>query len=104
MQLSRLQRRVLESYQEFHGEPPTIGKLISRSLVAHIAMLMGIGALLAIALAADLKYVAAGIAGAVIGVLSRDLCIFMRSVRIWPVLESVIDWEKVDELLDDESR
>ena len=104
MKLSRLQRKVLSNYQIFHASPPTIAKLMSMSIVAHIAMLMCIGTALALAIAANEKYMAAAIAGSVVGALSRDLGVFIRIVRVWPVLNSIIDWNKVDSLLDGESK
>lgn len=104
MKLSKLQRTLLVRYQTFRAEPPTIGRLMSMSIVAYIGLLMATGAMLAIAIATDDKFFAALIVGGVAGALGRDIGIFIRFVRFWPVLNSIIDWNKADGLLNGESK
>ena len=39
--------------------------------------------------------------GMVIGTLSRDLGAFRKTVRVWPALAAVLDFNRIDQLLAD---
>jgi hypothetical protein len=40
------------------------------------------------------------VAGAMTGVVSRDIAYSWRIVRRWPLLSSVLNWEKIGQLMD----
>jgi hypothetical protein len=42
-------------------------------------------------------------AGFFFGTLLRDIRYLFRWKRVWPVVEDVIDWQRIDELLDSKS-
>lgn len=44
-----------------------------------------------------------GVIGIAIGALSRDFGRFHQTVKLWPALDEVIDWNKVDDLLNNEA-
>ena len=40
--------------------------------------------------------------GMAIGAISRDFGMFRKMVIVWPVLSRVLDWRRIDELLEDD--
>jgi hypothetical protein len=40
------------------------------------------------------------VVGLFIGALARDVGSFRRVIQIWPVFAEVLDWQRVDQLLD----
>lgn len=86
--------------------PPTVGKLIEISLVQHCLRLMVFAAVIALAATSlgDI-YLALFLIGLLVGSMGRDVAQFRYTVHMWPVLQVVMDWNRIDELLQpDESR
>lgn len=99
----KLQRQILTLYQEYHASPPSLFRLIRRNLGRYLLML--IPAAIAILLSYSIQRPSLGAfgLGLVIGALLRDLGTFIRTIRIWPIIESVIDWDRVQALLKSEA-
>ena len=39
--------------------------------------------------------------GLLIGALLRDIAVFINYIRNWPIVESVLDWDHIDTLMED---
>ena len=82
----------------------TIGGLWWASRRMYALMLICFG------ISAALFYFALGLLGvefagvAFVSVLLRDIGYFRRSVRAWPVVREVIDWEKLTALVDEDPK
>lgn len=95
MQLTTFQRTTLESWRRMkpHGLTWTMGL---RTLVPKWAVLALLGAGVYFVAPRISLFVACFIAGAIL----RDLGYLRSARRVWPVSFAVIDWAKVDELLE----
>ncbi len=97
--LTNRERKFLDIYRRNHNDPPTflgmVGRLFFRSpyLLAQ-SLLWGTAYLFD---AVDPR-TAGIVVGISLGILIRDLAQFVRFVHIWPLIDSMIDWTKVDEL------
>jgi hypothetical protein len=97
--LTRFQRKSLTWYLKYHDKPPTLGRLLLRSWWIHAIMLIvGVG------IAASLFYLgmpSIGMLGLgmMLGAVLRDIRHFRNTVMVWLVLEQVIDWGRIKQLL-----
>lgn len=100
MKLTLLQRKILERYRQFRDQPPTLGRLVTLSLVNHILLIMVCGAAIAC-----FAVVIADVSGMIffvglgMGAICRDIGLFRRTALAWPALHAIIDWKKLDEIL-----
>ena len=103
MHLTRSQRRTLEIYRWYHQHPPAwrfylmammwrSSYLIYLGIVAVAVLLVVIGRGVVIG---GWLYLLLGI---ILGVVIRNLRLYHQTVRLWPVLDSIIDWDKVEAL------
>ena len=95
MQLTKFQRKTLENWRRMkpHGLTWTMGL---QTLVPKWAILVVLGAGVYIVSPGIARFVACFIAGAIL----RDLGYVRSARRVWPVSLAVIDWAKVDDLLE----
>ena len=101
MKLTPLQQKLLKSYHCSHSAPPTIGRFIRRNWAALALFAFLIVAGLYLAMSAWGLWFGVGCfaAGMGFGSLSRVLRQAACSVKIWPVVDQITDWSKVDSLL-----
>ena len=104
MQLTPFQRRALELYRWYRQHPPTMklyliamlwrsSYLIYLGIVGVAVLLLLVGRTSAIGGWAYL------LLGMMIGIIIRALLYYRQTVRLWPVFDSIIDWDKVEALL-----
>jgi hypothetical protein len=97
--MTRIQRRNLQLYLHFRGTKMTIPRLIRYN--ARMYMLT----ILIFAIAGGFFYAVAGGLGAsfagvaLIVLFLRDIGWYRRSIAIWPLLQQILDWRKVEELV-----
>lgn len=101
--LPRHDRTVLEFYLRHRTKPLTLAFMLFRCLPTWI-LLAAVLALIAfvVSLLLNGNYTAlavAFVAGAMIGAVSRDIGYTCRIVRRWRLLKSVLDWDKIERLL-----
>jgi hypothetical protein len=100
MQLTKVQRQMLEQYRAYRGNRPGVGFFVRLNLWRYL-LLVG-AAVVAFLL---LLFLGAGgsaclVLGLVAGALLRDIALFRRFKNTWPVTERVLDWERIDYLLE----
>lgn len=99
MPLSYAHQRALTNYRRYHtaGIPDWISFLGARytALVIIVAVLIATGAYLA----SSAIFAAFG-AGVLVAAVLRDTQYYFVTRAVWPALDDVIDWQKVDVLLD----
>lgn len=102
MPMTRLQRRNLQLYLRFRDKQMTVAQLIwcNRRIYLLLLLVFAIVAALFYAAAGTLGASFAGVALAVM--VLRDIGYYRRSVAIWPALQRVLDWTKVEQLLVDD--
>lgn len=100
MQLTTLQVKLLNRYRQWRQNPPTVFSLLCLEWKAEL-MLVGY-CLLAGAYCywAEMQVTLYLVCGAMFGALTRDIGLFRRTTQIWPMLSEVIDWNRVDQVLD----
>ena len=102
MRLTPFQRKLLERYQSYRESPPTLWKLIAFALPNHFWLLVFLS-LLAVILylyAFESVFLIWWIMGVGIGAISRDIGHFRAVLRLWPVISQVLDYQKIDEALE----
>ena len=95
MPLIPSQRRTLAAYQSLHGTRPTPLSLLSAVWWRYL-LLLALAVIVALVLPTMLAYLAAGI---VLGGVLRDLKRYWDIARAWPVVETVLDWDRIEALL-----
>ena len=105
MPLTTFQRRALEVYRWYHLHPPAwqfyVSAMLRRSAYQIYLAIAAIALLLL--LTSRITTIGAWIylfLGVIIGLILRGLLAYHQTIRLWPVLTSIIDWDKVDTLLD----
>jgi hypothetical protein len=102
MPLTKTERRLLTAYRRFHEEgqlglAPYFGRTYARSLL-FIVLVLAI--LLYVSLyVIDSPGLAAFVLGIVFGRLLGQLRSFWHTRAVWPVIDSVTDWHRVNEAL-----
>ena len=95
MKLTKMRRKVLQSYRDLHGQYPTAGHLIRKHwksyalLLAVFTFLLGFGVFLSFAW--GFWGFAPFFAGMLVGGLSRDLGLTRQFQRVWPLLDHIIN-------------
>ena len=99
MQLTKSQRRNLELYATYRSAPPTFWHLFRQNLPRLVFMALLVVLIYVLAPTAGTEWLALFVTGLFLGVLVRDLGRFWQFVRMWPVLAAVLDWQRLDMLL-----
>lgn len=100
MPLTPIQRNTLKFYQGYRDKPPTLWSLWEQASRSH-AILFILVSLGSIFLYLDVSP-AAGcfLAGLGVGAILRDVGRFRAIASVWPALTMILDWKKVDDLLE----
>jgi hypothetical protein len=101
MQLTKAQRKNLELYAAYRSNTPTIWRLFRQNLVRYLVIAALIMLLNILSPSVGMESIALIFIGLFLGTLFRDVGTIWRFVRIWPATAAVLDWERLDTLLDD---
>jgi len=102
MTLTALQKRCLESYLYLRGKPPTFWQVLSFRPRGWIPLLVcAIASVLCFAVD---SYVGMFFVGLTTGAFLRIMAQVRLNVGVWPVVEQVTDWDKVDEALREDAQ
>lgn len=103
MPLSAADRRILAAYRQWHTAPPrwanSLPKLLGMWLVLIGLALTVLGA----TRDSPLAPLGWGVVGMVAGAILRDLGWLRRQFRTWPLVERIIDWQRVESWFADDS-
>ena len=104
MHLTKLQRHALQVYRWYHQHPPTLQfYLIAMMWRSSYLIYLGIVGLAVLLLFISRATAMGGwvylLLGVIIGIFIRALLSHHQVIRLWPVLDSIIDWDKVEALL-----
>ena len=99
MQLTKVQRQTLEQYKAHRGKRHGVGYFVRLNLWRYL-LLVG-AAVVAFFLLRFLGVVGAAyiLLGLVAGALLRDFGLYRQFKERWPVVEGLLDWERIDNLL-----
>jgi hypothetical protein len=95
-----LQRKLLLRYRDHRHKPFTVVELLVPILPL---MALAVG-LVALSYSVFPTQVTLFIAGLLVGVLLRNVALVFHGARVMPAILEVIDWEKLDRLLEQPSR
>ena len=94
----RLQQRIVRKLIKARLKPPTTIRMLlhwaSLPLLAVVGV-VGVAAMAAVDAPCPMTMFFAGI---VTGAALRDLGIFIRAARSWPIQEELLDWQKIEAL------
>ena len=99
MDLTKVQRRNLELYAHYRSTTPSVWRLFRLNLRRYLVFGALLILLYALGPVGGTDFLAWLASGMLLGLLLRDLATFRRFVHIWPALEAVLDWERVERLL-----
>lgn len=104
-ELSSRENKILLFYRSMRDTPPTFGSLYARYIPVHFTkavLFIGIAGLLYVLLreSAAVNGFCFFLAGAFLGSVARDLGVIRRTLHAWPILADIIDWRRVEKLLD----
>lgn len=95
----KTQQQVIKLYRDYRSSPPSLRTLIRRN-TGYYLLRIGVAAL-AIMLAYRLEQPELGflVLGLLLGAMLRDIGLFMRLTKTWPITASVLDWERIEAML-----
>jgi hypothetical protein len=104
VELSKYQRRALRRSLELRDQPFPIFGSICKAWKSYLIMFALFAGYIWWTWYVGLTEFSIAALGGFIGVLVRDLGWFRASARMWPVNVEVIDWVKVEKLLDEQEK
>ena len=96
--MTRLQRRNLQLYLHFRERPMTVFALLWSNRRIYFLLLLVFGGMGAFVYSMFGASGAAYLAVAFVITVARDIGFYRRSAGIWPVLQQVLDWNKIEQL------
>ena len=97
--MTPIQLRSLRLYQEFRDKPMSIGSLLRRNAKLYGFLFLLFAALAAFVYAVYGLVPSLFIVTAFTAMVLRDIGHFRRTAQVWPCMREVIDWGKVEELV-----
>lgn len=102
MKLTKFQASLLSYYHQNRDRQITVWGILATAWKNYIVLMLLVFAIVVVAWYLDWLVISYLVAGLVVGALLRDIGYAHRSTKFWPVLMSIIEWRKVEELLDNE--
>ena len=99
MEINRLQRKTLQGYQDLRRSQGTVWGQIRRRLWLYLVRIIGMIIVIPLIVMQNSGLVLL-ILGIILGMMARDIQYFFIWKRIWPVMETVLNWERIEALLD----
>ena len=100
----KLQQQVLNLYQNYHASPPRVLHLFGSNLGRYLLTIVVFCLVIVLSYTIQRPSLAVFALGLLIGALLRDLAVFIRFTKTWPITESVLNWNRIDVLLGKETR
>ena len=100
MTMTASQDRYLRNLLAHRNRPPTIGSIFRAGVRSHLVLFLLFAALGAFISPAFGWTGAAFLATSFFSVLLRDLSHFRSAVRLWPVTHEIVDWPRVEHLVE----
>ena len=97
--MTSVQRRNLQLYLRFRGQRMTIAGLLWANRRIYALLVLVFGAFATFLYLAIGSFAAAYVGVAFAVVILRDIGFYRRSAALWPVLEQVLDWSRVEEFV-----
>lgn len=103
LQLNRRERAILEFYWQHRTASPTMLSMVAQSLPRWAVLMFVFGCM--VALLTSLTEIPVTslpvhlVSGIVAGAVLRDFSYFRATIRVWPTLQSIIDWPSVERKL-----
>ena len=96
--MTRLQLRHLRVYLQYRERPMTVLGLFRANLRIYLYLLSFFGVIGALFYSASGWKIVSYLGVALATMIARDIGYFRRAAKIWPTLQQVLDWEKVEQL------
>ena len=102
MALTKIQRIVLQRYQGYRQQPPTLLGLFRQSWQVEAILVVASVLVIWFAYSSHQFWAAYLVAGLLVGALARDVGSFRRFLQAWPALSQFLDWQRVEQALSQE--
>jgi hypothetical protein len=100
MPLSKVQRQTLEQYRSYRGKRPGAVYFVRLNLWRYV-LLVGVAVVgFMVLLSLGVSAPAYLLLGLLAGALLRDYALFRRFKHSWPVVEGLLDWDRLNDLLE----
>ncbi len=90
MKLTALQRRILQRYQTYHSKSPSFPALTVKLIFPLLGAILFLGFTPWIRICNFSLFVS----GFLFGAIFAGLLLIRASVKVWPILNIIINWEK----------
>ena len=103
MLVTRKQRLMLAVYRKYHRGGISLWRIyrLCGWRIAVVPVYFTLAAVLCFAY--GINWAGLLLVGFGAGAVLRDLAYFRRSVAVWPLIEEITDWDRVDQLFDDKA-
>jgi hypothetical protein len=97
----KTQQQIIRLYLEYRDSPPGLVQLVRRNLGHYLLRILIAALAIMLAYMLQRPELAFLVLGMLVGALLRDLAFFNRLARTWPTTASVLDWDRIEALLED---
>jgi len=101
---TRLNKNILRQFKIQHQAVMSMSRLYRIFWPYYLLQIAILGSVAAIFCNAGSDALALGIVGIIAGMLLRYFYWFRRSLATWPTLDAIVDWDRVDNLLEPTSQ
>jgi hypothetical protein len=99
--LTPRQRQFLRTYLAFHDQPPTLSSMLGKTWKSYLILLLWTGAMAYLCVIWNADRAAFLVVGMALGSILNGVGIVRRFLKVWPVLDSVFDWDRVRQRLEE---
>ena len=100
MKLTKLQRNTLLYARELRERPFPVWGAMLKKWKYYLIMVVLLGGYSYFAAKFGFSYIAGAALGVLVAIILRDIKYLIISSKMWPVNVEIMDWEKVDQLLE----
>ena len=97
---TRLSKNVLRQLKIQHSSVMSMSRFYRIFWRYYLLLVVTLGSVAAIFWSVGSDAAALAIVGIIVGVLLRDIYWFRGSLATWPTLDAIVDWDRVDNLLE----
>jgi hypothetical protein len=101
MRLNKPQAKVFDHLRQFRSRPPSFANQLRRYWWLYLLLLLFAAGTVALGYAMKSDFVSGFGVGVVLAIIMKDEAGTRQFAILWPALEAVYDWTKIDQLLEE---
>lgn len=101
--MNKFERNTLLQYIKMREQSPTTAGIMVRSWKHYTFLVVLLASICLLAIVLEIRMIAIVATGLVAGAVLRDIGYARRLVRVWPLLEEIMDWNRIEKKMADQS-